>query len=1795
MFSKNPNEVIEKAKNYEYNCLICTIRFRNKIVFDPKTTCINCKLIVCSDCFKSSKRQCISCHNILGATLKDWKVLENQRPFYAPLVFVTRIQLLEIEKMLRTREVKELKERVEELRKTLLEDKFAKKCTNRGDHAKTILKASKKGSLLALNNLIDSSSESFDPLVTNKKGQTALHLAVSNRKQDCVKQLVAEYPKMLNRRDEDGETALHKAVKSDKWLGITEILLNARAKLHIVDRKGKTPYELACEPIRLLILKYQNETIDSVLKIKDPTEFKQPFVTGRSINWQDSDGNSFLHHLCYDGNEAYVKYLLYNAGAKRLKISATNKFGHTALHITCCKDGATISHQNIIGMLLEHKIDKDAVDHYGFTALSLAVAYQNKEALQILIRFGCNVNHRASYRDFATPLHIAAYNKNVNIAQLLIQAGAEVTIRDFSRDIPLQIAEIRKAENPKATEQIQGMISNIGDRLLLLTVTKENDSKRLDRLLTEDINSRDLRDESHKSGLHYAVANGSLECVQVFLKYGANVHQVDKEGKSPVILARELAKAHGGKYIEISTLLESNQESGALMTAIQNNSPNEVERLIRNSNDTIFFGAKTLNGGHTFHEAASRGYDKILAIMLNKFTLNDSNRASYYERDNEGNTPLMVAVTKGHQECVILLLQFFEDINDINPITGDTPLHMAVSTKNTDLIIVLCNLDASLDAKNMRLQRPKHLVSYQIKDEFKVRLLLYWYSKGRKLISAAKAGDTNKAKMIVEIDAIIELIRMMESKEEDFKDITETDAVAVINECVQKMALIISSKQKNKNILDFFIQNLSGLVASDTPSYVSFQDPLCRTALHYAVENRNVSCISLLLQFHANIHTTDKESISPLSLAQTIGNQEIINMLLSHEKNIRLLTECRLGNQQNALNLLKQGADPKCIDSLKKTPLHRCAAHFSGCVRYLIEYGADVNALDIFNNTPLHLAAIGSNVESVTLLMSAGCDLFISRSGAQQNSQEKEIVSKNLYERFKAGKDIISQKIANLHRANEFMNSVKDITALTKKFNDMDLKDIQVILAIPLKDKRTVLHEAAEKQILDVVSLLLKYGADPTLTDCNGNTPLSIAQSKNPNSEMTKLLAKSVTLKRLKKCIVLNDSAELKRILHEPGFDINTPHELTGSTALHWASIQRKNTQCLEEILRSGRADVNRTDNQGQTVVHYVTWQGNLEALNIILDSSISTLQDVRDAEGYSPTLIALMNAQKEGCMDCYDLLVKMEHQSSNMSSSINQTDHNGRTPLMIAAARGNENLINILLQDPRCDINHKDNYGNTALIVACLGGHANCVKTLCSSNKKNHVINVDEQNNLKDSALLIACRTGNEQLAKILLDNGAYVLQKNNTGALPIHYAAYGGHKGCLELLLKSHAELQVNSEDKLHSPLAIAAAMGNSECISVLAQNGARLELLDLFDDDKPDNQENNLSAWHFCRDRKTDDILAYHITGCMYLKYADEGNLPKLKTVFQQRKYDPHYQRENDSKENGLHVAIRKGHTSIVKAILGNGIDLAKTCYDHDGILCNAIQLAQSVSVLNERKDIIKILNEHQKKMEIFDQIKKDKSASVSGFDLNVRDAKYQTILHRACEANLPHLCQEILDLDQEMAYTVNRNLETPLHVAVRAKSIDCVKILLPFDKGEFTEVNIDKESAFDLAYSSGQTEIVSSFIIHYNQKHGLEPPTLEPQLVGFTQSTKTIVVTKEIKAHFLSVEFDKKIAAKKARNEKEETMRKNELEKNASQLIAIYEQNINELQSNITRQRDDLEKKTKNMQEKMNTLKQFINYL
>ncbi len=205
---------------------------------------------------------------------------------------------------------------------------------------------------------------------------------------------------------------------------------------------------------------------------------------------------------------------------------------------------------DVIKLLLDPrlKVDLNASDELGHTALTNAIDKNHCDVVKLLIEAGADPSARGVYNGKlqSAPIFCAMYEHRLWILRYLLQNGADVDAQDTRgntvllwviKDGKAELAEelIRKGFNVNAT-------NNDGSTALMLAVGKGNEE--LVKKLLEKGAKVNAVDSRQISALFYAARHGTPGIVKLLLDAGANASQKDKWGKTALDVAKERKDEH---------------------------------------------------------------------------------------------------------------------------------------------------------------------------------------------------------------------------------------------------------------------------------------------------------------------------------------------------------------------------------------------------------------------------------------------------------------------------------------------------------------------------------------------------------------------------------------------------------------------------------------------------------------------------------------------------------------------------------------------------------------------------------------------------------------------------------------------------------------------------------------------------------------------------------------------------------------------------------------------------------------------------------------------------------------------------------------------------------------------------------------------------------------------------------------------------------------------------------------------------------------------------------------------------
>lgn len=268
---------------------------------------------------------------------------------------------------------------------------------------------------------------------------TAGH-TLAHQKKETIMFLIDKGANVNIPGQEYGRTALHIACERD-WLSVVNKLIENGANLNETDNRGYTALHIAAVNNRLDIFRL---LIDKGIDVRSTTTERTALhfasrhklsdmhrilvAKGAPINALDERGRTPLYWAIKNGHIDVAMFLLSNhaeASATTLE-PRENKtpFDRTPLHLACQKELSL----DLIKALVANGAPLNTMDSEGHTPLSWAVANKNVSLARCLIQLGASADHASKYSK--SPLHLACMYNLPEVAQALIDEGAQLNTRD---------------------------------------------------------------------------------------------------------------------------------------------------------------------------------------------------------------------------------------------------------------------------------------------------------------------------------------------------------------------------------------------------------------------------------------------------------------------------------------------------------------------------------------------------------------------------------------------------------------------------------------------------------------------------------------------------------------------------------------------------------------------------------------------------------------------------------------------------------------------------------------------------------------------------------------------------------------------------------------------------------------------------------------------------------------------------------------------------------------------------------------------------------------------------------------------------------------------------------------------------------------------------------------------------------------------------------------------------------------------------------------------------------------------
>ena len=752
-------------------------------------------------------------------------------------------------------------------------------------------------------------------------------------------------------------TALHLAAYSGH-LKAAQTLVELQANVEASSADGCTPLRLAAGQGNILVVKYllsQKVNCNSQCKLGvtplhaaiskgSQAVVKMLLRHGANVTLSTNDGETPIHHALVVKNAEILK-LLVSDNPQVINHPSVTKLEPPI--VTACK----LQSSNLVKYLLECKANPNLPNRDDMTPLAIASSLESLEIMELLVKHGADMTQDVPPR--GTALHIAATEGKVNATRKLLKMGMNPDTVDSEGTTPLRRAvECQKTDVATLLLKAGASITAEcpGDELPLLhKAAKRNDVKMLQILINNGADPF-LRAKRGGTALLIAAVNNSVDVIDTLSTKPGLINIPNRVGVTPLIAAIVQRKYESALQLlkhKPDVSISDSQGMAPLYICVDYRAPEEVVREI------LVCGAKIdspgPNGITPIALACRRGFTELVKAML------EVNPNFLKCSPQLARSLVFSAITAGSSGTLEALLQYGADPNVVDSSRQVTPLHAACRDGFTKMFHILLNHNADVNFVTS-LGAPLHVAVAMGRNEYVHALLCNKANpditsgpeQATPLIIAAETNQIEAAKLLLRYGARVDYALV-------------TNGYTALH------------KAASSNFVDMANLLIENEATVDRPSKQGF------TPFHMAISAGSKEVFALLVENSCNINAQDNEGVTPLMRAIHDQKPEIALMLIElgadiHKCGSSGLHALHFGAQVNAPDvvsrLLDLGADRDIQERNGVTPLIIAVAlgHLD-IAKSLLSKGASTDISDHQKQTPLHVAAADNNADAVTLLL----------------------------------------------------------------------------------------------------------------------------------------------------------------------------------------------------------------------------------------------------------------------------------------------------------------------------------------------------------------------------------------------------------------------------------------------------------------------------------------------------------------------------------------------------------------------------------------------------------------------------------------------------------------------------------------------------------------------------------------------------------------------------------------------------------------------------------------------------------
>ncbi|KAB7502063.1 Rabankyrin-5 [Armadillidium nasatum] len=807
-----------------------------------------------------------------------------------------------------------------------------------------------------------------------------------------------------------------------------------------------------------------------------------------------------------------------------------------------------------------------------------------------------------------------------------------------------------------------------------------------------------------------------------------------------------------------------------------------------------------------------------------------------------------------------------------------------------------------------------------------------------------------------------------------------------------------------------------------------------------------------------------------------IENDSKLPLLLNqYDNNGRLALDISLEDKQWSISksLIKHGASVNALNHLGETLLHSSISRGDSCAaKFLIENKADCNIRrKDLDQLPLHVIAKTDYCDTNTLECMAEVAKLMLDAGAIASAQDINLKTP-LHLAVEKNNMPLVRVLLNTPDIEINIKDEKGLPPLwyalikSKDFSGISSAALLIEKGAPLDEEiregNTLLHLVAVEELEEAGIYLTNQGADPSLCNSLGESPLHISCTKGLPSLTSALLeagadrnqqtyvpnimnyqdSKSIKSSSsekipnpsiivfketpLHRAIRMENFDDAMAILHpkssyklasELSFDVQDSEGLTSLGV----AILNGHLSIAKEILQKG-ADINMVGDDGRTLLHKVLSQSLPNTTKLAQFLIVNGADpNKKDFDGYSPLHLCIENHLS---VVAETLCKKGADLKSNRSSS--QDPY-----LWLSLASGQEDIAEILVRHG-VDVDNwaegpegcmqtmlhraiDENREDISCFLVRKGASVNALRRVGSGGRGGDIAKELQ------TPLHMCCSWGLVATAGEIIRFGGEINAKDAEGKTPFHLALENNHPSLIELLLEQSA-LDLEAKDhKGLTPFSLAMARKN---------NKAAQAILRRFPVAAEQYDNKGLNYLHSAVIKKDLESVLFLISIHVSLSSRTKD----------ERQYTP------------LHLATIQGNEMIVRNLILAGANVNEVTLQKETCL--------HLCALQDRHTLATIFIQN-------------------GVDVDRLDANLNNALHVAIKEGHLATVRVLLTESQINAGAINLRGQNPLHVLATYPKENAAAIAQLFLEAlpnyPINNTDVEGNTALLLAYTHGSAQL------------------------------------------------------------------------------------------------------------------------